>query len=272
MRQSLSQSVLLFTTVAVGTSVLMLAQAPPRSDQKPPAFEAVSLKPGNPNERRRGIGSRGNQFEALNSPLKDMISFAYDIPTDHIFGGPKWIESDLFTIEARPSTGTPLPNAGANLLKLMLRSLMEERFRLTLHRETRIEPIYELVLAKAGPKLKGSTGPDVNGRQGMFGRPGYWVATNQSIGALAGTLSRQLGRTVSDKTGLTGNYDFTLTYSPELAQPVSGAPRAETPPTVDPGLPSIFTALQEQLGLKLESTKGSVDVLVIDHVEHPTPD
>src|SRR5215470_269681 len=186
-----------------------------------PSFEIASLKLGDPNERRKGIGSRGNQLEVMNSPLKDMIGFAYDVETDQISGGPKWIEADLFTITARPNAATTTlraPDDSANVLKLMLQSLLEERFKLAIHRETRIEPIYELVVAKTGPKLKDSAGPDANGRQGFFGRPGYWVATNQAVGPLVGALSRQVGRPVRDKTGLTGKYDFTLGYSPELTQ------------------------------------------------------
>jgi len=237
-----------------------------------PAFEIASVKPGDPNERRRGIGSRGTQLQVLNSSLKDMVGFAYDVENDQIFGGPKWIEADLYTIDARPNTATPPPVLNDNAyVKLMLQSLLAERFELALHRETRIQPIYELVVAKGGPKLKGTAGPDANGRQGIFGRPGYWAANNQGIGALVSTLSRQLGRPVSDKTGLTGKYDFTLTYTPELAQPVSGTPRSDALPPVDPNVPSIFTALEEQLGLRLESARGSVDVLVVDNAERPDP-
>jgi uncharacterized protein (TIGR03435 family) len=228
-----------------------------------PSFEVVSLKLGDPNERRKGIGVRGNQLEVVNFPLKDMIGFAYDVETNQIFGGPKWIESDLFTITARPNVATPLraPDDSANVLKLMLQSLLEERFTLAVHRETRVESIYELVVAKAGSRLKDSAGPDANGRQGFFGPPGYWVATNQPAASLVGPLSRQLGRAVRDKTGLTGRYDFTLRYVPELTQAAG-----------DPNAPSVFTALEEQLGLKLESARGPVEVLVIDNAEKAQPD
>ena len=125
-----------------------------------------------------------------------------------------------------------------------------------------MEPIYELVVAKTGPKLEDSAGPDANGRQGFFGPPGHWVATNQPAASLVGPLSRQLGRTVRDKTGLTGRYDFRLTYSPELTQQEGG----------DSNAPSVFTALEEQLGLKLESARGPVEILVVDNAEKPQPD
>jgi uncharacterized protein (TIGR03435 family) len=278
--RAFSSRVALSRMVWSGAALLALAAAASRAPHlvafaqqaQRPAFEIASVKPGDPNERRRGIGSRGTQLQVLNSSLKAMVGFAYDVENDQIFGGPKWIDADLYTIDARPNAATPLPlpNDSTNV-KLMLQSLLAERFKLALHRETRSQPIYELVVAKRGPKLKGTAGPDANGRQGIFGRPGYWAANNQGIGALVGTLSRQLGRPVSDKTGLTGKYDFTLTYTPELAQPVSGTPRSDALPPVDPNVPSIFTALEEQLGLRLESVRGSVEVLVVDNAERPDP-
>jgi uncharacterized protein (TIGR03435 family) len=229
-----------------------------------PSFEVSSLKFGDPTERRKGIGTRGNQLEVVNVPLKDMISFAYDVETDQIVGEPKWIDAELFTITARPSAATALrtPDDSSNVLELMLQSLLEERFKLGIHRETRVEPIYELVMAKTGPKLKDSAGPDANGRQGFFGPPGYWVATNQPVASLVGPLSRQLGRPVRDKTGVMGRYDFTLRYSPELTQKAGD----------DPNAPSVFTALEEQLGLKLESARGPVEIVVVDNAERPRPD
>ena len=229
-----------------------------------PSFEVASIKLGDPNERRRGIGSRGNQLEVVNTPLKDMIGFAYDVETDQIFGGPKWIGSDLFTITARPDAATALraPDDPAKVLKLMLQSLLAERFKLAIHLESRVEPIYELTVTKGGPRLNDSAGPDANGRQGLFGRPGYWVATNQTVASLVGPLSRQLGRQVRDKTSLTGKYDFTLTYSSEVTQQAGG----------DPNAPSVFTALEEQLGLKLESARGPVEVFVVDNAERPQTD
>ena len=154
----------------------------------------------------------------------------------------------------------------------MLQTLLEDRFKLKIHHEAREVPAYALTVAKGGPKLRPTGGPDANGRVGMFGRPGYWTATNQGIGVLVGTLARQIGRPVSDRTGLADKYDFTLTYTPELAQPVSGDHRPEALPPVDPNVPSIFTALEEQLGLRLDSARGPVEVLVIDNAEKPEPD
>jgi uncharacterized protein (TIGR03435 family) len=246
----------------IGVALLAIGTGISRAQR--PSFEAASVKLGDPNERRRGIGTRGNQLEIVNAPVKDMIGFAYSVQTDQIFGGPKWIDSDLFTITARPDSATPLrsPDDPGNVLALMLQSLLETRFTLAVHRETRVEPIYELVVAKTGARLTDSAGPDKNGRQGLFDRPGYWIATNQGVGALLGALSRQIGRPVRDKTGLTGKYDFTLRYSPDLGQQAG----------TDPNAPSVFTALEEQLGLTLESARGPVEVLIIDNVERPQLD
>jgi uncharacterized protein (TIGR03435 family) len=243
-----------------------------------PSFEVASIKPGDPNERGpQGVGNNGNRFMARNAPLRLMIQVAYNVQDNQIFGGPKWIDSDLFTIDARPTAGTPVPDANRrasfDLMNLMLQSLLEERFKLAVHRESRIEPTYELVVAKGGPKLKESAGPDANGRFGFFcrGRFGPCTSTNVDIGGLVSFLSRMLGRPVSDKTGLSGKYDYTLTFMAEPTPPAPGVPEPEAVPPVDSNAPSIFTALQEQLGLKLESTRGPVEVLVIDNAERPQP-
>jgi uncharacterized protein (TIGR03435 family) len=187
-----------------------------------PSFEVASIKPGDPNERQRGIGNKGDQFIARNASLRLMIQVAYNVQDHQIFGGPKWIDSDLFTIDARPSTATPLPDpnrrASFDLMNLMLQSLLEERFKLAIHRETRIEPTYELVVAKGGPELKESAGPDANGRFGFFCRGqglGPCTSTNDGIDGLIYMLSQTLGRPVSDKTGLTDKYDYTLTFMAE---------------------------------------------------------
>jgi uncharacterized protein (TIGR03435 family) len=245
----------------VWTCLALLSVGSAISSAQFPSFEAASIKRGDPDERRKGIGTRGNQLEVSNFPLKGIIAFAYDVEADQIVGGPKWLDTEPFTIAARANPATPLraPDDADNILKRMLQSLLEERFKLAIHRETRIEAIYQLIVANAGPRLKESAGADANGRQGFFGRPGYWVATNQGIGPLLGTLSRQLGRPVKDRTGLAGKYDFTLTYASELAQG-------------DGSAPSLFTALEEQLGLKLQSARGLVDVLVVDNAERPEPD
>jgi uncharacterized protein (TIGR03435 family) len=175
---------------------------------------------------------------------------------------------------------------------MMLRALLEDRFKLVTHIEKRQAPIYELVLARSdkalGPELHKSdvdcaallaatrVGQPMPQPQpgkilcGITTNTGRISAGAQPISNLARQLSQVVQRVVVDRTGLDGVYDLVLTYAPERVPAVGGAPDAGA--AVDPNLPSIFTALQEQLGLKLESNRGPIDVLVIDHVEKPTED
>jgi uncharacterized protein (TIGR03435 family) len=243
---------------------IAFAQAQPR-----PSFEVASIKPGDPNSHQFGIGIRGSLFIATNASLKMMIGFAYDVQDHQISGGPKWLDSDRFSIEAKPKAAIPFSMERMEPLKLMLQSLLEERFKLAFHRETRVEPVYELVVAKGGPRLKENSAPGPDGRVGLFGRGrGDLTATAMPIAVLAGTLSQRMGRSVIDKTGLSGKYDFTLVYTPDQSTP-GGPDERDAPAAPDPAGPSIFTALQEQLGLKLESAKGPVEILVIDRAEKP---
>jgi uncharacterized protein (TIGR03435 family) len=142
-------------------------------------------------------------------------------------------------------------------LGLLLQSLLEDRFALKIHRETRESTVYSLVMAKGGPKMtvdsgEGGSSSNTNSRDGAS----TMVAKRTTVDRLASRLERQVGRRVTDNTGLTAAYDFTLTWSQDL--------------NPDSGLPSIFTALQEQLGLRLDSTKGPVDMIVVDSVERPS--
>ena len=171
----------------------------------------------------------------------------------------------------------------------MLRALLADRFQLTLHRETKDLPIYALVIAKNGLKLheakpddtypNGIKGPDGRALKGAhLMRMGRGELTGQALATdeLVRLLSQQLGRTVLDKTGLKGNYDFTLKWTPDdseapmLKGPAGGPPSGGNAAPPESSGTSIFTAIQEQLGLKLESQKGPVEVLVIDHVEKPS--
>jgi uncharacterized protein (TIGR03435 family) len=155
----------------------------------------------------------------------------------------------------------------------MLVALIEDRFQLKIHRETKEMPVYALVVAKNGTKLKANAGEP--GPRLRMGR-GQLNGTKVPLKMLVQQLAQQLGRPVVDKTGLTGDYDFTLTWTPQpgeggamFAGP-GGPGGPEGPPPSDPDGPSIFAAIQEQLGLKLESDKGPVEILVLDQVEKPT--
>ncbi|HEY4363610.1 MAG TPA: M56 and DUF3738 domain-containing protein [Bryobacteraceae bacterium] len=238
-----------------------------------PSFEVATIKPGEPGSAQFGVGVRGGQYFATNAPLKIILGDAYGVRDHQITGAPSWMTTERFTIETKAEPPVSPNTGGQERMRLMVQSLLKDRFKLALHRESRTLPVYELVVAKGGAKLKNSAGPDANGRQGIFakGLSGL-VGTNMPVTALANLLAQRLGRNIIDKTGLTGKYDFELTYTPDPGGPDDEifGPLPPDVPHPDPNGPSLFTALQEQLGLRLESSKGPVDVLVIDHVEHPS--
>jgi bla regulator protein blaR1 len=215
----------------------------------------------------------GGRFSA-SANLKMLIGVAYDVRNHQIYGGPGWLESAKFDIEAKAASEAALPPgpAGGTQLRLMLQSLLEQRFKLAVHRESKEEQVYELVVAKGGMKMKEAADTGKQGQQGMRIGRGLFTGMGAPVELLVNTLSQQLGRSVIDKTGLSGKYDFNLTYTPDAAQAAAfGPPGPDEPPPAADG-PSIFTALQEQLGLRLESAKGQVEVLVIDRAEKPEAD
>jgi uncharacterized protein (TIGR03435 family) len=274
------------------------AQAP-QTPGAGPAFEVASVKPNNSADNRVMMAVQpGGRFTATNITLKMLIRNAYQLQDFQIVGGPSWMSSDRFDIVAKAEDGAPqetpsLDRTGPNRTQLMIRALLAERFQLVAHNEERELPIYALVLARSDGKL----GPDLRKSEvdcnAMFAagrgrgmppppappqpgeRPQCGIRIGMGNMAIGGALMSQiaqglanfLGRTVQDKTGLTGNYDASLTWTPDqMPQRPPGAP--ELPP-VDPNGPSIFTAVQEQLGLKLDSQKSQVSVLVIDRAERP---
>jgi uncharacterized protein (TIGR03435 family) len=247
----------LLLTATLAPRWIAFAQATPR-----PAFEVASIKPGDPSVRGFGVGVRGNLFITTNATLKMIVEFAYDLRDHQISGGPTWLNSATFTIEAKP-----VPQSEEQL-RLMVQSLLAERFRFRSHRESRIEPVYELVVAKGGHRLK-EPKPQADGRSGIFGeRRGDLNGYAAPMAMFANVLSQGLGRSVIDKTALPGKFDFKLIWTPGPGEGGSNIP-PDMPPPADTSGPSIFTAIQEQLGLRLESSKGPVDVLVIDHAEKP---
>jgi uncharacterized protein (TIGR03435 family) len=256
------------------TAAVLSAQAP----ADPPRFEVASVRPNTSDgEPSMTVPPRGSVV-VTNVPLENLIVNAYGIPPFRVVNAPDWIRRERFDI-----TGKPPDNASPGDTLLMLRALLENRFRLRVHRETRDQPIYALTLAheqgRPGPELKRAstdcsagdrTSPPLPASQdsacstGFFGvgpAGGTIVLTGQPLRRLISALSMAVSRTVVDRTGLEGVFDVRLRWSADVN--VGGGPN-ETP--------SVFTALQEQLGLKLEPAHGPVDVLVIDGVERPTPD
>jgi uncharacterized protein (TIGR03435 family) len=262
------------------------AQPDVTADIKVPPFDVVSVKPNKSESGMVRVMGKQDGYSASNVSLKMLIQGAYGIRADLISGAPSWADSARFDIDAKvaDSDVDALKKLSPEQRRLILRPLLADRFKLKVHIETKQLPVYELVLAKGGSKLTEATpgntyangikGPDGVARGGMMRvGPGQLTAQAVPMTGLANMLSQQLSRTVLDKTGLTGKYDIELYWAPDQADPVFKGPDGSLPKgdaAPDSSGPSIFTALQEQLGLKLQSAKGPVETLVIDHVEMPS--
>jgi len=243
-------------------ALTLLIQAPQRVSQTL-SFEAASIKPtqslpGSPSQIQTDKG----RIRGRNVTLKRCIRGAYDIPETLIFGGPAWAGEDRYDIEA--TAGGP---AGNPELSIMLQSLLADRFQLGFHRERREVAGYALVLAKGGIKAKLSA-KDAQAKNNASFASGILESEASTMVNLAQKLSDALRTPVVDFTGLDGNYNFTLTWNPQDSQALSAGARGRA--AAEPVSAPIFTALQEQLGLKLESRKVPIEVIVIDSANKPS--
>ena len=217
--------------------------------QAPPAFEVASIKRhAGPSRAVRMPGISGSRFSATNNSLLGLITFAYDLKIYQVAGRPGWVSdyaAYAWDSEAEARKGAPFTREQE---RQIMQTLLADRFQLKVHCETKEMPVYALVVAgKGGSRLK----------QSAAGRTTQIVTAKGCIEQLVTQLSGTLGQPVLDKTGLTGEYDYELEWAPENA-------------AAEVDAPGIFTALQEQLGLKLESQKAPVEVLAIDHAEKPS--
>ena len=244
------------------------ASTAPMAANANPAFEVATIKPSDPNRPGKLFTVRGRQVLTVNTTVSDMLAVAYGIHPRQIVGGPDWLATQKYDVTGEPDTpGQP----STAQLRVMLQKLLGDRFKLSFHRDTKELPVYALVVGPKGPLLTRSAG-DPNGLPGLlFQGLGVLPARNATMGDFAGVMQTAvLDRPVVDKTGLSGRYDFTLKWTPDETQFASMGVRVP-PPTDDPNAPpGLFTAIQEQLGLKFDSTKAPVDVLVIDRVERPS--
>jgi uncharacterized protein (TIGR03435 family) len=230
--------------------------------QKPPAFDVASVKLSTSFTGGFSMGTKNGRLTATNVPVKTLILKGFHAKDFQVTGGPGWLETERYDVVAK----TENTSIGDNDLWLLLQPLLEERFRLRFHKETKQMPVYSLVVAKGGSKLKRHTGddePTMSGR--MSGGKASLACTNTSMARLADALGEHTDRLVLDDTRLKGSYDFKLDWS----QDHPGEPASVSMLNgLEEGLgltgPSIFTAVQEQLGLKLEPAKGPVQIIVID--------
>lgn len=243
---------------------------PPMPADAHPTFEVATIKPTKPGEQRTYLIWRGQDMQVVNFSLADLVKFAYDMQDKQIVNAPAWMPTDKFDIDAKPDT--PGQPSGPQL-KGMVQKLLADRFALKFHNDQKELSAYVLVVGKDGPKMKQNTS-NPNGLPGLFFGPiGTLHVMNATMKNFTNLMqSTVLDRPVVDKTGLTGRWDFTLKWTPDESQ-FSGMGIKIPPPSADDAnaAPPLFTAIQEQLDLKLEAQKTQVPVLVIDHVDHPSP-
>jgi bla regulator protein blaR1 len=254
----------------------------------PVVIEVASIKPSEPAAcgEYPNIENRNGRLDMTCVTLKLMIQIAYGVNEFQVAGGPEWLGSSRWNIAAKAANPVHDPaeekdistltdqERKTNLEKLraMVQALLTERFQLQTHRETKQLPMYSLTVARGGPKLKSNdnvASPDAGGlRPGR----GYLAGTQVGMSFVVQTLSQIMGRPIEDRTGLKGKYDFELKWTPDQGS-ANSASGGALPPSqadaaaTDPNATTIFTALQEQLGLKLDSGKAPVEVVVVDHVE-----
>ena len=222
-----------------------------------PSFEVASIKPNRSLGGMSSIHISKGRVSMENVSLKKVMLNAYDLADDreYLIDGPGWLATERFDMEVTFPGDTPVAR-----VRQMMQSLLAERFKLELHRDTRQLPRYSLAVAKNGPKIH----PVENGQGRTSSGPGRLEATKISMQKLADLLARIVGLTVIDSTGVKGVFDFTLQWSPDEAAKIAAADGSEAAGVAGP---SIFTVLQEQLGLKLTKDKGPVEILVVDRIE-----
>lgn len=232
-----------------------------------PSFEVATIKPSRPDAQGMGFRVQGRRFSTINTNLIALMTFAYGVHARQISGAPAWAESEKFDLTGQPDVeGQP----NDRQWKLMLQKVLADRFGLTFHRGERELSVYAITAGKTGPKLTKSEA-DPNGLPGIgFRGLGGMLARNANMPDLANLMqSTVLDRPVVDQSGIKGRYDFTLDWTPDEFQ-FGGLGVKPPAPSENATLPDLFTAIQQQLGLKLEATKAQTEVLIIDKVEKPS--
>jgi uncharacterized protein (TIGR03435 family) len=291
----MTRRLLVVGAVAIPAAMAVVTAPRPWAQEadQPVAFEVASIKPNDGSRPGQGIRVQpGGLFNVVNMPLRALITFAYQLQSYQLVGAPDWANDDRWDIVAKFDGDPPVPPPGSpGAISLATRTLLADRFKLVVHRETREQDIYALTMAQPG----GTPGPELKpaaqdcSPEGLAARkaappgtlepifcgiraqgPGRIAFTGMPLSFYATFVAGAAGRYVVDRTGLEGRWDFNLTWAPE--PPAGQLPPGGAAPPIDENRPHLFTALQEQLGLKLEAAKGPVEVLVIDSVQRPDPD
>lgn len=243
----------------------------PMAENADPSFEVATIKPNNSGAPSiQGLTMRGRNFATRNSSLGDLIAFAYDVQAKQIVGGPDWMDKDRYDIAAVPEQeGAP----NAEQLRIMMRKLLADRFKLTFHHDKRELSAYVLTVGKSGQKL---TPTQLKGSlPGMGMRPGAGGLTLAMMNATTTDFTDflqmlVLDRPVVDRTDIKGRYDFQCTFTPDDSQFGGHPPPMPAQASATESSPGLYDAIQQQLGLKLDAEKTPVDVIAIDHVEKPS--
>jgi uncharacterized protein (TIGR03435 family) len=248
---------------------------PMAADAKP-GFDVVTIKPSAPGSQGKGIGFDGHHFRLMHANLNDMIALGYGLHTKQIVGGPDWAGTELFDIEGVPDV-PGMPNQ--KQIQYLLQDLLADRMQLTFHKEQRDLSVYAITVAAGGPKLTKTTAapsdPPGFGFRGPNGQGVTVMVRNLTMADFAMWMQASVtDRPMVDQTGLKDRYDFQLKWTPDDSQfaQFRGAGMTVPPPSdAADAPPAFYTAVEEQLGLKIEATKAPDEVMVIDHVEKPSP-
>jgi uncharacterized protein (TIGR03435 family) len=244
----------------------------PMASDANPSLDVATVKPSQPGAQGKGFGFNGTHFRTFNTDVNDLIAVAYGLHAKQIIGAPDWLATGLYDIDGEPDVpGRP------NIKQMgeMLQKLLADRFALKFHHEQRELPVYAIQVAPGGPKMKETTA-GANDPQGFgFRGLGDLIVRNMNMAEFATWMQSSVtDRPVVDQTGLTAKYDFTLKWTPDDSQFAQFRGAVSSPPQAagdNPNAPpSLYTAMQEQLGLKFSATKASDDVIVIDHVDKPS--
>jgi uncharacterized protein (TIGR03435 family) len=248
------------------------ADLPAMDAKADPSFEVATIKPTPPDAQCKYLSLRGRQFSTCNTSLTDLLTFAYGVHAKQLIGLPPWAETDKYDLAGEPDApGAP----NEKQTKAMVQKIIAERFKLTFHHDKKDLSVFAITVAKSSAAPGSKLTPAQSGPNGLpanfFRGLGNLVNVNSSIADLARVLQAVvLDRPVVDQTGITGRFDFNLNWTPDESQFAGLGIKLPPPSEKADAPPNLFTAIQEQLGLKLDPTKAPVDVLVIDHVEKPS--